>query len=42
MYATRAAEADPSSWRGTQFLAEVLLKEHFIEEQSRKLIMRWR
>jgi len=32
MYATRAAEADPSSWRGHAILAEVLLKEHFIED----------
>jgi tetratricopeptide (TPR) repeat protein len=32
MYATRAVEADPSSWRGHAILAEVLLKEHFIED----------
>jgi tetratricopeptide (TPR) repeat protein len=31
MYATRAVEADPSSWRGHAILAEVLLKEHFTE-----------
>jgi len=32
MYATRAVEADPSSWRGHAILAEVLLKEHFIKD----------
>jgi tetratricopeptide (TPR) repeat protein len=31
MYATRAIEAEPSSWRGHAILAEVLLKEHFTE-----------
>lgn len=31
MYATRAVEAEPSSWRGHAILAEVLLKEHFTE-----------
>jgi tetratricopeptide (TPR) repeat protein len=36
-YATRAIEADPSSWRGHAILAEVLLKEHLTEDAIKEV-----